>query len=831
MNDDRIWDLYYGLNPEYHGASQQRCRRRLHWLAHNVKPDTALDVGCSQGVLPIFLAREGMRVTGIDIEEPAIRFAKERLSEESLPVQDKVNFILGDIFSFDFKETKFDTIVLGEVLEHLVQPEVLLKRVFELCKPEGRLLLSVPFGLLEHPDHKQTFFMSDIVQLIAQHFCPQQVLVEGQNILCWANKLDRHSVSTTDFLPMLKHTENALLTAQKAAFVHDKQLQEVVVERDALQKQIRILHHKEEISLEERERLLRRLEELSEAADKVSVLEQQVRDATRRYELQKTKTHEAVQETIRKAQIREREFKRQIRDVRIELGESTPFQLGFALVNAAKNPVKLVLLPLTLLRLAGRVLKKKFQKNNRETMASNPYRASRSLPSLDMPPLQTARHANSEPNQTRKKYSAYEGDIVVPIDAASYPGPQKGRVLHLLEYSLPHRQNGYTLRSQNLIRAQQDAGFQPLVVTPPGFPHDGYDQAFCEEEHLDGLTYIRLRGQALQNTSDEALHQYVETYAKGAAKAVEKHQPEILHAASDFKNAYAGLQLAHAFKLPLVYEVRGLWEESRVANGRLTTESPHYQRLRAMEDFCLASANAVVTLGDNLKQHLIERGVHPNKIFVVRNGVDVHGIAKREIREDLQTSLDLKGKKVIGYVGSVTPLECLHIALKGIAELKRLGEQTVLLIVGGGSDVERLQQLAMELQIADDVRFVDSVPHDHIADYYGLLDAVICTRGKDLVSKLVTPLKPFEAMAYKIPVVVPALPALQEAVRDEETGLTFRPGDPVDLALQVRRLFQHPEWSKDLCDAAHQWISKERNWRSVVKAYAPAYEYAASHNE
>ena len=76
------------------------------------------------------------------------------------------------------------------------------------------------------------------------------------------------------------------------------------------------------------------------------------------------------------------------------------------------------------------------------------------------------------------------------------------------------------------------------------------------------------------------------------------------------------------------------------------------------------------------------------------------------------------------------------------------------------------------------VVFTGRVPHDRVRDHYALLDAFVVPRVPDRAAWFTTPLKPYEAMALEIPLVVSDLPALTEIVGPDERGLAFPPATP-----------------------------------------------------
>ena len=168
MNDDRISEVYKG--EIWSEEAQARARRRIHWMVSEARGEKVLDVGCSQGIASILLGREGFEVVGIDVQPDRIEYALKELENETDETQARVKFAVGNAANLDFEDDSFDTVLLGEVIEHLAVPGRVLSEVHRVLKPEGRVVLTTPFGLLHHHDHKQTFYPDDLYALLDQHF-------------------------------------------------------------------------------------------------------------------------------------------------------------------------------------------------------------------------------------------------------------------------------------------------------------------------------------------------------------------------------------------------------------------------------------------------------------------------------------------------------------------------------------------------------------------------------------------------------------------------------------------------------------------------------------
>lgn len=161
---DKIYDAYYSEKGDEFG---KKVRKRIHWITQSVVGNTVLDVGCSQGISAILLGREGKRVLGIDSSTSAIEDAKNNLLKEEEDVQERVNFVKANFFVNEFKET-YDTIILGEVLEHITDIDTFFNKAISLLKEEGRIVVTTPFGINEFIDHKRTFYLYDLLKLQAE---------------------------------------------------------------------------------------------------------------------------------------------------------------------------------------------------------------------------------------------------------------------------------------------------------------------------------------------------------------------------------------------------------------------------------------------------------------------------------------------------------------------------------------------------------------------------------------------------------------------------------------------------------------------------------------
>ncbi|MGD0243890.1 MAG: glycosyltransferase, partial [Streptosporangiaceae bacterium] len=207
------------------------------------------------------------------------------------------------------------------------------------------------------------------------------------------------------------------------------------------------------------------------------------------------------------------------------------------------------------------------------------------------------------------------------------PAPKRehipGRVLHLVSDALPSVSAGYTIRTHEIVLAQRAAGLDPHVATRAGFPVTQGSLDGRRSVTLDGVPYHRLLPWLLPGHGD-ADPKLAALGEKLAAALTQKLKPSVLHAASNFANARLALALGRRYGLPVVYEVRGFWEDtwlSRHPDGARLADSELYRRSRALETECMLAADLVVTLGETMREEIESRGVPASKILIVPNAV------------------------------------------------------------------------------------------------------------------------------------------------------------------------------------------------------------------
>lgn len=422
----------------------------------------------------------------------------------------------------------------------------------------------------------------------------------------------------------------------------------------------------------------------------------------------------------------------------------------------------------------------------------------------------------------------WEGDLCI-LEPGWLPGRSRspvrtlqgepGRVLHLLTNSLPVTRSGYTSRSHEILCAQRAAGLDPVAVTRSGYPAVAGKLVVSPVSFVDEIEYRRVTPWSLPRSADLQLAAEVELLAR----EVEELRPQVLHTTTHYVNALTALSLRQRFAVPVVYEVRGFLEETWLSiHGEAALESDRFRLWRARETECMREADLVVTLGEAMRAEILGRGIAPSKVVVAPNAVAQDVFTLLPGREGIRAGLGVgEGDLLVGSVTSVVPYEGLDTLVDAVAVLCRRGVSAVLLVVGDGTARAALEQRAADAGIR--AVFTGRVPAARARGYREALDVFVVPRRDERVTRLVTPLKPVEAMAAAVPVVASDLAPLREIIEDGRTGMLVPPQDPDALADVLGRLGGDADLRRTIGAAGQLWARENRTWSAVAQTYVDAY--------
>ena len=220
--------------------------------------------------------------------------------------------------------------------------------------------------------------------------------------------------------------------------------------------------------------------------------------------------------------------------------------------------------------------------------------------------------------------------------------------------------------------------------------------------------------------------------------------------------------------------------------------------------------NGVVVLTKMLSEKYVNLGIASDRVIVIPDAVDIESFnrcSKQEARDILGIKPD---SFLVMYVGHMYHWKGVDTLIKASQLLNDDAE--VWLVGGTPEEMPRIEELVSKLNV-NRVHLAGYVPYYNVSTYMTAADVlVVPNSGAYDISKYYTsPIKLFEYMASRRPIVVADLPSLREVVTHEETALLFEPDDANSLAAAIKLLHADSVLSEKLAANAAE-LSKKYTW-------------------
>ena len=408
-----------------------------------------------------------------------------------------------------------------------------------------------------------------------------------------------------------------------------------------------------------------------------------------------------------------------------------------------------------------------------------------------------------------------------PLSSISSLKPKQNQILYLAHMALPFESAGYCTRTHGLLTNLSQYNANITIQTRLGYPLDKgklkhlTDADVKKTFKIDGMryNYHTSLDEGIRDADESA---YIERASMALIEQARSVRPALIQAASNHVNGAIGLTTARALNLPFIYEVRGLWHMSRVARQPHFIHHAEYKAMDEAEITVCLAADMVLAITHAVRYYLIERGVDPERILVLPNGVDTQRFLPINQDQDLRMELGIGEGTVIGYVGSFVKYEGLDLLIEAFAKLRANRSDVYLLLVGDGQIRNDLESLVDELDLRNQVKFTGRVPHDDVNRYHSIIDIAPFPRTPDIVCEFISPLKPFESMAMGQVVVGSNVAALREIIVDGEHGRLFNKGDSHNLFEVLESIVDNPKEMARLKGSGLAWVKEHRDWKFLA---------------
>ncbi|EME69343.1 glycosyltransferase [Paramagnetospirillum caucaseum] len=366
------------------------------------------------------------------------------------------------------------------------------------------------------------------------------------------------------------------------------------------------------------------------------------------------------------------------------------------------------------------------------------------------------------------------------------------RILFLTENYPPETNAAATRVSERAAYWLRDGHEVTVLTCAPNFPggklFDGWENRWRQVSDMGGVRVVRVKTYIAPNEGfAKRIADFVTFMVMAVIMGLFEKKPDVVVSTSpQFFAAVGGWMLAGLRGVPFVFELGDLWPRSITAVGAMK-DSLAIRWLEKLELFLYRRSAAVVALTRAFKADLAARGIPPEKIAVVINGVDLPRYAPRPRDEALEAEWGLKDKFVIGYVGTHGMAHGL-INVLDAAERLRGDERIRFLLVGNGAERQMLKDEAARRGLVN-VVFGPPQPKERMPAVWSLCDVALIHLKDSPAFAEVIPSKMFEAMGMGLPLLLVAPRGeASHIVEADKAGLFVPAADSQGLADAARRL-------------------------------------------
>jgi colanic acid biosynthesis glycosyl transferase WcaI len=404
------------------------------------------------------------------------------------------------------------------------------------------------------------------------------------------------------------------------------------------------------------------------------------------------------------------------------------------------------------------------------------------------------------------------------------------RILYLSQY-FPPEAGATQARALEMARNWVKLGHSVTMLAevpnhPSGVIPPEYRGKLYERSLLEGIDVIRVWVKASPEKTFRNRMLFYLTFMLNAALAgliLCRGKYDLIYATSPplFVGG-AALFLSWARRTPLIFEVRDLWPESAIELGELTNPRAIAWATR-LENACYQRARLIVVVTQGILERLLDRGIHPGKLYLAPNGANVEMFHFDETAHAcLRQELGLQDAFIAIYAGIHGIAQGLETVIEAAERLKE-NPGIHFLLVGDGPKKAELVELAQRYQLPN-LTFISEQPRQAMIAYLSAADvALIPLRNLELF-KGALPSKIFDAWACELPVLINFEGEAREIVEAAQAGIGIPPEDPQALADALRRLQPAREERREMGERGRQFTIERYSRQTQARRLAEKLE-------
>ncbi|MCG3133155.1 MAG: N-acetyl-alpha-D-glucosaminyl L-malate synthase [Planctomycetes bacterium] len=291
------------------------------------------------------------------------------------------------------------------------------------------------------------------------------------------------------------------------------------------------------------------------------------------------------------------------------------------------------------------------------------------------------------------------------------------------------------------------------------------------------------------------------------ARFIRREKIDVVHAHNRTAFFYGGLAAALAGGKPLVF----------TAHDRTFPQVPS----KPVQRFLGRRTRYAVAVSELGRRDLLSvDGFEPERVVIVRNGVDAEELRGRPLRDEARRALGLpEDAEVVGTIARLHPEKNLAMLVRAFAAVLRERPRALLVIAGDGPDRAALDDAARAAGLGPRAVFLGR--RDDVGRVLAAMDVFVLTSDREGL-----PLAVLEAMGAERPVVATDVGAVGEVVRDGENGWLVPAGDERAVAAALSRTLSDPRRAEAMGRRGGEIFRSAYTLERMASGYGRVYKEA-----
>lgn len=396
-------------------------------------------------------------------------------------------------------------------------------------------------------------------------------------------------------------------------------------------------------------------------------------------------------------------------------------------------------------------------------------------------------------------------------------------ILFLTHYFPPEVNAPASRTYENVTRWVKHDDVEVTVVTnnpnhPSGALFPGHTNNWLKRETVDDVnvlrvkTYLAANAGVVKRTLNYLFFMFMAIINSTRVKDVDL----VIATSPQFFCAVAGFIVSIVKNAKYIFELRDLWPESIVTVGAMRGNFA-LKMLEKLELRLYHKAVAVIALTQPFKDNLIARGIEPDKIHVITNGVDLEFFKPIPRNEALVEENALRGKKIVSYIGTLGMAHALDSIVLA-AEVIKDNNDIVILLIGDGAKRQEIIEMIDKKRL-NNIRILPQVPKDKVLQYYSITDLGLVTLRDQPLFDTVLPSKLLEMMGCGLPVLGCLRGYSCNLLTESGGGKCIAPESPDILAKSIVNMVEDEEFLISAADRAREYIKINFNRDVLAKDF------------